>query len=250
MFLAGCNFLLHFQALGGKFSAYFRSDEFRFYCGILGSAILACTLFIRLGCPALGWAEGLRQATFQVISITTTTGFATANFDLWPAFCRALMVALMFAGGCAGSTGGGLKQVRILVVCAYMKRAIVRLLRPGLVHRLRLDGATMQEKLVGNIVALVLLWGLVFVSASGALLLLIPPPLAGAGASDRHIVTACSAVAACLNNIGPGLADVGATCNYGWMPISAKLLLCICMLIGRLELYAVVACFTPMLWRS
>lgn len=254
MFLAGVNFLLHFQALRGRFEGYRRNAEFRFY--VLGLAasvlILSCSLrWAGTEIGRLGWGATIRSVVFQVLSMTTTTGFATADFDAWPAFCRIFMVMLMFFGGCAGSTGGGMKQIRVLVVLRYVHRSLLRLLRPGLANRIRLGSVTVEERLVGSIVGLVLLWLLVCAVAS-----LLVVPLLGdavgpgqAGGDNWRLVTGATAVVATLNNIGPGLAGVGASCNFGWIPWKAKLLLCFCMLLGRLEIYSVFVVFLPMAWR-
>jgi len=253
MFLAGVNFILHYQALRLNFGGYRRNGEFRFYCIVLGLAIVLLTTFMQL-CPTAvtsDFGTDLRQAVFQTLSITTTTGFCTADFDQWPQLCRALLVFLMFCGGCAGSTGGGMKQVRIMVVLEYAHRAVMRLLRPGLANRIRVGGESLPEQLVGSIIGLVLLWGIVFAVASVLLI-----PLVGNAAFPGHgmtqdypLVTASTAVAATLNNIGPGLSGVGATCNYGWLPPSAKLLLILCMLMGRLEIYSVIVILLPLTWR-
>ncbi len=253
MFLAGCNFLLHFQALHGNPKGYFRNTEFKFYVLVLAAAILIITIGTRMsGLP--GYAStgaSLRKSVFQVLSITTTTGFCTADFDLWPGMLRCLMVLLMFMGGCAGSTGGGLKQVRILVVAKYIFRELKRLLRPELQNRIRVGDETMDERLVANIVGLALLWLIIFALATFAV-------CASLGSAhfpghhphvDSELSTALTAVAATLNNIGPGLSGVGATCNYGWMPAAAKFILIICMLMGRLEVYSVVVLLLPLAWR-
>ena len=167
------------------------------------------------------YGQTVREAVFQTLAVMTTTGFATANFDLWPGFCRLLLVVLMFFGGCAGSTGGGLKQIRIFVILKYIYRSLLRLLRPGLANRIRVGEETLDEKLVANIIGLALLWAVVFGVACVLLM-----PLLGDSMHDENwrLVTSVTAVAATLNNIGPGLAGVGATCNFGWMPLSAKIL--------------------------
>ena len=248
MFLAGVNFLLHFQALRGNLDAYRKNSEFRFYCVVVMVAVLLLTISLRLsGMGPDSYGQTLREAVFQTLAIMTTTGFATANFDLWPGFCRLLLVVLMFFGGCAGSTGGGLKQIRIYVIFKYIYRSLLRLLRPGLANRIRVGEETLDEKLVANIIGLALLWAVVF----GVACVLLMPLLGDTMQNENwRLVTAVTAVAATLNNIGPGLAGVGATCNFGWMPLSAKVLLSICMLMGRLEIYSVVVVLLPLTWRK
>jgi trk system potassium uptake protein TrkH len=255
MFLAGCNFLLHDQALHGAFGAYRRDGEFRFYVCVLGGAILLITAGLRLASSgalaALGPGAAVRDAVFQVVSITTTTGYATADFNAWPGAGRVLMVGLMFFGGCAGSTGGGLKQMRILILAKYAYRELLRLLRPRLTNPIRLGDAIVEERTVRAILALVICYVLVFALASFLLLIALgaSDPPGGPEHPDGQLVTAVTAVAATLNNIGPGLGAVGATANYGWMPWHAKLLLSICMLLGRLEVFAVAVVLLPLAWR-
>ncbi|MHC4884196.1 MAG: TrkH family potassium uptake protein [Planctomycetota bacterium] len=251
MFLAGCNFLLHFKALHGEPRNYFKDAEFRFYCFVLAAGILLITVGLQIAATDTGIGTSFRQAVFQVLSITTTTGFATVDFNLWPGACRILMVLLMFFGGCAGSTGGGLKQVRLMVAFRYIQREMMRLLRPRLFNRIQIGEASIEDRLAGNIIGLVLLYFFIFGAASFLLLLClagtIPP---NADSPDGQLVTAVTAVAATLNNIGPGLSGVGATNNFHWMPDSAKILLSLCMLLGRLEVYSVIVILLPHAWRK
>ncbi len=246
MFLAGCNFLLHYRAIRGFFSGYSRSAEFRQYAAMLGGATLLFAVLLWTG-GYLPIAEALRTSLFQVVSITTTTGFATADTNAWPVLCRLGLLALMFAGGCAGSTGGGLKQVRVYVALKYALRELRRLLRPQMVNPLRVDRVTLEERLVANILGLAVLWIGLFVVTSLLVLLLLPAP--APGESDTQIVTAVSAVAACQNNIGPGFGRVGAAANYAWMPPAPKAVLVLSMLFGRLEVYSVLVVLLPLAWR-
>lgn len=245
MFLAGCNFLLHYLALHGKPRAFLRNAEFRQYAGLLAAAIVVMTAFTRLAVyPSVGAA--IRASAFQTLSITTTTGYVTADFDLWPGACRMLLLVLMFCGGCAGSTGGGVKQIRIMVVMKYLYRELLRLLRPNLISRIRIGETTIEERACAGIVGLVLLWLTVFIAASVGVLMLIEPT----ASSDSQLVTSFSAVAATLNNIGPGLAEVGPSTNYGWLPGGVKVILSLCMLMGRLEVYSVIVVLLPIAWRK
>ena len=254
MFLAGVNFLLHFQALRGKtIRGYLKDSEFMFYTLVVVVSVTVLTIVL-VGAnvfPTVG--NTIRQALFQVLAIMTTTGFATTNTDVWPGLARLILIVIMFMGGCAGSTGGGLKQVRVVVVFKYIYRGIVRLLRPGLSNRINVGSATLDEKLVANIVGLALLWGVVYVVSC---LIVVPlldgttVPGIGQGDGNCYLVTGTTAVAATLNNIGPGLSGVGSTCNFGWMPLSVKAVLCICMLMGRLEIYTVIVVLLPIIWRK
>ncbi len=245
MFLAGCNFLLHYFALQGRVREYWRNAEFRFYTYMVVGVTLLLTLFTWRAVYS-SFFESLRQSLFQTLAIMTTTGFATTNTDIWPGGARLLLVLIMFCGGCAGSTGGGLKQIRIMVVYKYIRRELFKLLRPSLVNRLRIgDDVTLEERTAASIVGLVMLWLAVYGVACFALLVLI-----GNGSDgDEQFTTATTAVAACLNNIGPGLSRVGATENFHWLPGSAKWLLVLCMLMGRLEVYSVIVLLLPLAWR-
>ncbi len=241
MFLAGCNFLLHYSALHGRIRDYWRNAEFRQYFFFLAGGILLITFLNRLETYATV-GESLRQSAFHVLSITTTTGFVTDDFNLWPGACRLLLLIFMFCGGCAGSTGGGLKQVRILVVAKYIYRELLRLLRPSLMNRVRVGDGTLRERTCASIMSLAILWVVVFAAATMAVLFFADastPP-------DSQLVTSLSSVAATLNNIGPGLGGVGATANYGWCPAPAKIILLLCMLMGRLEIYSVIVILVPL----
>ena len=252
MFLAGCNFLLHYMALRGRPLSYWRNAEFRQYVRLLAAAVVVLTVLTWISVySTIG--EAFRKSVFHTLSITTTTGFVTDNFSVWPGACLILLVVLMFCGGCAGSTGGGLKQIRVMVVFKYIYRELVKLLRPNLVKRIRIGEATMEERTCTSIIGLVLLWLTVFVVATFGLLLVNGKADVEDDAEvdgNRKIVTSFSAVAATLNNIGPGLGKVGARSNYGWMSAPAKLILLLCMLMGRLEIYAVIVVLLPLAWRK
>jgi len=245
MFLAGCSFLLHYMALKGRPWAYWRNAEFRQYIRLLLIAIVVLTVFTSISVYD-STGEAFRKSVFQTLSITTTTGYVIGDFNAWPGACRVLLLALMFCGGCAGSTGGGLKQIRIMVVFKYIYRELMKLVRPNLVKRIRVGETTMEEHTCANIIGLVLLWFTIFALAVFALTIVLG--LFGYG--DVQLDTSFSAVAATLNNIGPGLGDVGATSNYGWMPAPAKIILLLCMLMGRLEVYAVIVVLLPLAWRK
>ncbi len=254
MFLAGCNFLLHYLALHGRPWAYWRNAEFRQYIGILAAAIVLLTVFTRVGVYSTV-GEALRKSVFHTISITTTTGYVTYDFSIWPGACLFLLMVLMFCGGCAGSTGGGLKQIRVMVVFKYIYRELMKLLRPNLIKRIRIGETSMEERTCTSIIGLVLLWLLVFIIATFGLLVVDGQAGEadmgdGVEGEDGRLVTAASAVAATLNNIGPGLGRVGARSNYGWMSAPAKFILLLCMLMGRLEIYAVIVVLLPLAWRK
>lgn len=227
MVLAGINFAVHFQLLRGRLRRVRRDPELRLYLAICAGAtlVMAIDLVLR-GTP---WLDSLRLSVFQAVSVITTTGFATDNYDVWPAFSRGLLFLLMFVGGCAGSTGGSIKVMRVLVVLKKLGVDLQQLVRPHAVLPVRMGDRTVREDLVTNVTTFVLLFGVLF--GVGGLLL---------SAMGIEMVTAFSASAACLTNVGPGFAEVGAVANYSHLPPAAKLVLTAWMLIGRLELYTVL----------
>ncbi|NPA48782.1 MAG: TrkH family potassium uptake protein [Thermodesulfobacteria bacterium] len=238
MFMAGVNFTLHYRFLKGDFGAYFRSEEFRFYFWVGLFGLLICLIFNH-GRIYQDPLENLRYSLFQVWSIMTTTGYGTADFDLWHPVCRLLLLNLMFFGGMAGSTGGGIKQVRLLIFFKFIGFQFRKLIHPKAVEIVRYDGAKVPNEIVQAVLGYMALYALVFMGAS----LLVT-------AQGIDIITATSAVAATLNNIGPGLEGVGPTKNFGWLPSFSKLVLTFCMLAGRLELYTVAILFTRSYWRG
>ncbi len=239
MFLAGVNFSLHYRFLKGDFGAYFKSEEFRFYCLVGFLAVLICLIFnFAAGIYREFWPN-LRYSLFQVWSIMTTTGYGTADFDLWHPVCRLLLLNLMFFGGMAGSTGGGIKQVRLLIFFKFIKLQFRKLIHPKAVEIIRYDELKVSNEIIQAILGFMALYALVFMVAS----LLVT-------AQGIDILTASSAVAATLNNIGPGLEGVGPTKNFGWLPSFSKLVLTFCMLAGRLELYTVTILFTRSYWKG
>lgn len=242
MFLAGCNFLLHYHALQGKPREYWQNSEFRFYTYVVitVSVALALMTFIAGNYDSIG--ESYRQSIFQTLSIITTTGFATTDTNIWPMAARLLLIIIMFFGGCAGSTGGGIKQIRIMVMWKYSVREIKRLLIPKMSNLVRIGkDMTLNERATMLIVGLVGLWLAVFAIMCLALTLIL---------DNVNLPTTISAVAACLNNIGPGLDKVGATQNFHWIPGGGKALLSFCMLLGRLEIYSVLVLVFPLAWRK
>lgn len=237
MIVAGANFALHFQLLRGKASHLLKDREFRLYIGILG----AVTVFIAADLMVQGHQSNvftsLRMALFQSSSMMTTTGFATADFDLWPNFSKALLFLLMFVGGCSGSTGGSVKVVRIMIVAKKLATDLKRLVQPYAVLPVRVGKRAIPEEIVASVTTFFILFLVCF--AGGGLLL---------GLMNLDLVSAFSASAACLGNIGPGFADVGPAQNYAALPALAKLVLLVLMLVGRLELYTMLVLIY--LWRG
>lgn len=237
MFAAGVNFSLHYYALTGKPGRYWKDPEFRFYLCFL----LVCGLFLTVNILPVydGVLDALRAAFFQATSIITTTGFVTADFDLWPQASRLLLVLMMFVGGCAGSTGGGMKVVRIFIMWKKMVKEVRQFMRPQAVMQLKLGGKPVEQEIVSHIAAFFIIFLLVFGLASFAMTFFTP-----------DLETATSSVIATLGNIGPGLASVGATQNYAAIPAPGQVLLTLCMLLGRLELYTVLILFLPSFWKK
>ena len=242
MFLAGTNFVLHFRALRGKPLTFFRDEEFRFYFLLAVVATLSVTIKLMGGDIAtsagtqlhnVGFFTALRYASFQVVSILTTTGFVTADFSLWPAYCALLLLVLMFVGGCGGSTGGGMKIVRLILLIKYSIAQVERCIFRRSVSNVRLNRKRVETATLHKTLSFFFLFVGLFVLSSLALCLL--------GVGD--IITASSASIAALGNIGPGLGNVGAVCTYAWMPPPAKGILTFMMLLGRLELYTVLVLF-------
>ena len=253
MIAAGVNFAFYdlFARVGRRraWSALWRSLEFRVYAGlIVGSVLLIATiLWIWGGGGGVEGAElpdyrqfprALRDSFFQVVCMQTSTGYATADFDQWPQFCRVLLMGLCVIGACAGSTGGGLKVVRLVIVARAALRGVQAFVRPRAIHDVKVDGTVLEEGVVGAVTSYFILWILIFFGGILAL-----------SAYGIELEESATAVLATLNNIGPGLGRVGPSVNYGHFPDGVKVLLSVFMILGRLEFYAVVALFVPGFWR-
>ena len=251
MILAGTNFSLYHLALSRHqlWRTFRRDTEFRVYLALLCSATLLLTASVYSNADDTSLYQSFRAAAFQATAIMTTTGFATTDFDQWSDASKGLLLMLMFIGGCAGSTGGGLKVVRFILFAKIVRLEIEQAFRPNVVRPLRLGGVAIDKAQRHQVVVYFCLVLLIFL-VSWMLLLVIQPetPWQGHG-SDRLIDTA-SAVAATLNNIGPGLGVFGPTHNYAFLTPQSKILLSVLMLLGRLELFAILVLFVPSFWRS
>ena len=240
MFLAGVNFTLHFQMFTQRdWKAMLRDDEWRFYAYTFAafSLVIAASLWL--------WGDqhieqSLRLAFFQVATIITTTGFATADYGLWPPLALSLLMVLMFVGGSAGSTGGGPKVLRIMILLRQSLREFSRLIHPRMVNPVKVGGRMVDKQIVAAIWSFVALYLFCFAATGVAL-----------AAMGLDVTTSFSASIACLGNIGPGLGDiVGPTGNYSSLPEAAKWLLSVVMIVGRLEIYTVLVLIIPGLWRD
>lgn len=236
MFLAGINFALYFSALKGRLFNFFRDAEFRVYIGLVLLATIAVTIDIL---PLHGDPlQALRYAAFQVVAVVTTTGFGTDNFDLYPSFSKLLLVGLMFVGGSAGSTAGGMKVSRIMVLSKAAFVEIYHIFRPQAVRTVRLGRSVIPEEVTRSIFGFFALAVFVFVFGSLFMALL-----------GLDIVTATTSVVATLFNIGPGLAKVGAVENFAFIPTVGKVFLSFCMILGRLEFYTILVLLVPDFWK-
>ncbi|NLZ92471.1 MAG: TrkH family potassium uptake protein [Firmicutes bacterium] len=239
MLLSGVNFSLYYLAFKQKSLQQFWQDkEFKVYLGIVAAYILVIALNLYDSVFNSLW-ESLRHASFQVASIITTTGYATTNFDLWPDLSRMLLLTLMFIGACAGSTAGSMKVIRIYLIFKYVQREISSLIHPRVVKAVKIGDQPVQETVLSSVVAFSMLYILLFIIAT---LLILTQGL--------DIISAMSAVACTLGNIGPGLNVVGPARTFAPLSDFAKYLLSFCMLMGRLELYTVISLFSPHFWKK
>ena len=236
MLLFGVNFNLYYFLLIKRFRDVFRSEELRAYLLIVGAAVAAIAADIVHIYGTVG--RSLRYAFFQVASIITTTGFATADFNAWPEFSRAILVILMFIGACAGSTGGGVKVARVVILCKTSLGDMRKMLHPNAVTTVRFEGKPLTDRTIRSVHLFLTVYILIF-TASVLLLSL----------ERFDLVTTFTAVAACINNIGPGLEVVGPMGNYAQFSPAAKLLLSFDMLVGRLEIFPMLLLFAPSIWK-
>ena len=262
MLLAGTNFNLYYLAITQKsppgkgswirwFAPFYRDPEFRLYLSILGLATFLLTFGLWAEQRYGTLSEAVRHAAFMSVTITTTTGFGTEDYDQWNSFSRALLFGLMFVGGCAGSTGGGIKVVRFLLFARILKLEAEQSFRPNVVRPLRIAGVNLDKTLRHEVIVYFSFMLLVFVSSF--LILTAIEPGGPWGQTDGHnieLMDCASAVAATLNNIGPGLGAVGPTMNYSMFASQSKLLLSLLMLVGRLELFAILVLFMPSFWKA
>jgi trk system potassium uptake protein TrkH len=235
MFLAGVNFFLHYQALHGKPKSYFKDSEFKFYAGVIGVVIfLVFSDIAGLEQYSNDLFRAVRDTVFTVISICTTTGFGTADFEQWPEFSKFLLVALMIMGGSAGSTAGGSKCLRVQIIFKAGYRELKRILHPSAIIPVRIGRRAIPDSSVASVLGFITCISALFLFASAVLTAL-----------DIDLLTACTAVIACIFNIGPGLGKVGPTDNFFFMPDLAKFILSGCMILGRLEVYTVLVLLIP-----
>jgi len=237
MFLFGVNFSCYYLLLLGNLKGVFKDEELRLYFGLAVAVILLIVLDIRHLYGSL--EETVRHAAFQVSSIMTTTGFATTDFDLWPMLSKGLLMLLMIVGACAGSTGGGLKCARVLLLFKSLRRNIRQVVNPKKVEVVRVNDRAVSETVLDNANAYLAAYVIIIVLSFLVLSL-----------DGQSIGTNLSAVLACFNNIGPGLDAVGPTCNYGLFSPLSKFILILDMLAGRLEIFPMLILLSRSTWKS
>ncbi len=236
MIIFGVNFNVYYLFWIRKPKDALCCEEARVYLGIIALSVLAITLNIRQMFP--GIFEAFHHAAYQVATIITTTGYATKDFDLWPEFSKTILVLLMFVGACAGSTGGGMKVSRILIGLKQVKKELGSLFHPQSVKIIKLEGKKLEHDIIRSVNAYFIAYALVFAVS----LLLV-------SLDNFDFTTNFTAVAATMNNIGPGLSSVGPTCNFsGFSPLS-KYIFMFDMLAGRLEVFPMLLLFAPSTWR-
>jgi len=239
MILFGINFNIFFLMIIGRFKQVLKSEELWVYLGII--AVSTVSIAANL-IHASGMAVGLafKDSFFQVASIITTTGFATADFDTWPMISKAIIVILMFIGGCAGSTGGGLKVARVTILTKAARKEIKQLVHPNSVTNIHFEGQSLDDNIVHGVTGY---FGLFMIILSIAFVLIAFDP-------STDFECALTGVITCLNNVGPGLGKLGPTCNFGFLTWFSKIVLSICMLIGRLEIYPILILLVPGIWKK
>ncbi|MDD7178801.1 MAG: TrkH family potassium uptake protein [Lachnospiraceae bacterium] len=235
MLLFGVNFSCYYMLLLRQVKSVFKDEELRLYLGVVFGSIVLIVWNLRGYYGTLG--ETIRHAAFQVASIVTTTGFATTDFDLWPAFSKAVLLCLMMLGACAGSTGGGFKCGRALLVLKGLRRSVRQIVHPGKVEVVRVNGRTVEEKVLENTNAYLAAYTLIIVVSFFLV-----------SVDGFSVTTNLSAVLACFNNIGPGFEMVGPTCNFSGFSMFSKLVLIMDMLAGRLEIFPILILFSRTTW--
>jgi trk system potassium uptake protein TrkH len=239
MFFGGINFALHSQIVRGNFAGALKNPEFRSYCSILIIGILLVTWGLTRVSADGHAGEAFRNAAFTVVSIQTTTGFITDDFNLWPEYLKLLILGIMMVGGCSGSTSGSFKIIRFIILIKIILRELTKLVHPRAIFHVKVGEKTINPDDLSNVAALTFLF--IGISALSAMMLSF---------MGVDLTTAISAAIASLFNIGPGLGAVGAMGNYATIPAMGKGILISCMLLGRLEIYGILLLILPIAWRK
>ncbi len=238
MLMAGINFSLHYQMMRGKPLAFWRDSECRFFLGTVLLLVVVVSFNI-YGSVYEKMSQAIRFAAFQVVSIVTTTGYTTADFEKWPAMSQFILLLSMFLGASAGSTGGGVKCLRIMVYFKYCYKELFSLIHPHAITYVKIGGKAVPAEVMRSVLGFLGLYAGLFVLSSTI--------LAGMGVD---FMTSLSSIAATIGNIGPGFGMVGPTDNYAQIPYFGKWLLIWCMLLGRLEIYTLIIFLVPEFWRK
>ncbi|MCI0497806.1 MAG: TrkH family potassium uptake protein [Thermoplasmata archaeon] len=240
MALSAINFVLYYHLFTGKPGKFFGDPEMRTFVGImtLGCLLIVLNLVFSAG---MRWDHALHQGVFNGVSIVSTTGFSNSDFDQWPETSRLILILFMFIGGCAGSTAGALKVVRVLVLFKTFKREVIRLLNPRSVVCVRLGGQPVPEDAITGLLTFVVIYIAIAILSTLAILLMEP---------DLAMIDALSGVATTMANVGPGLGSLGPTETYLSLTVPTKLWLCGCMWFGRLEIYAALILFFPSTYKT
>lgn len=237
MILFGVNFTCYYMLLLGKVKDVLKDEELRLYLGLIFSSVILISINTRSMFHSLG--ETVQQVFFQVATIITTTGFATTDFDLWPTFSKAILIILMFCGASAGSTGGGFKCGRILLLFKNLQRNLHKTLNPQKVLVVRNNGQVVSEKVLDNLNTYLIAY--VMITIVSFLIICL---------DGKSLTTTMTSVAACFNNIGPGLDGVGPTCNYHDFSVLSKIVLIVDMLAGRLEIFPIMILLSKNTWKK
>jgi len=238
MVVAGINFAIHFTSWKrASAQPYFNDPELKVYASLLLGFVVLVTIALYLNGTYGSIAESARYASFQVVSVMTTTGFTTTDFSIWPGFIPIMLICIAFIGGCAGSTCGGMKVIRVMLLYRQAIREIRRLIHPHAVIPVKIGGRKTSATVMDAV------WGFFFLYVASFVMITIT--LNGVGVDP---VTAYAAAAACITNLGPGLGDVSA--NYASLNSTAKVILSFAMLMGRLEIFTLLVLFTPAFWRD
>ena len=238
MLIFGINFALYFQILKGNFKGFFKNEELRYYLLIIVSAFILITVNI-ISLNGGDIILSVRQSAFQVSSIVTSTGFATVDFNFWPTLSKLIIVMLMFVGAMAGSTGGGIKTVRIVIMLKAIKREINKIIHPKRVNSVKIDGKTVDEDIIHGVFLFI-----------GAYIIISLIAIFIISFDNFDVVTTVTSVITTMSNIGPGLEVVGPAGNFEAFSPLSKLVLSFCMLAGRLEIYPMLIMFSPSIWRK
>ena len=237
MLLFGCNFNLFYLILLGQSAEAARSEELRAYLGVIAASVAVIAVNIAGHCG--GALSALRYSFFQVMTVLSTTGFSTCDFDSWPELSRWILVLLMFIGGCAGSTGGGMKVSRIVILMKSYAAELKRMIHPTRVKRIWFEDRAVSEQTVRS----VHVFFFVYLLATGLGVLILT-------LDGKDLSTNLTASIACISNVGPGLSAVGPTGNYAFFSVLSKLTLCFEMLLGRLEIFPMLFLLTPSVWKK